>query len=188
MLSKSILLKYYKRQDIQNAIIDHARDKEVGTRFNEFFGKRPDILNYPREIIELALRGLTSLHASEERWENPQSLSAELKRSELDELRIGWDLVLDIDCPYIEYSKICGDLIVKFLEFNGVKSDSISCKFSGNKGFHIGVPFEAFPSSVGELQTVLQFPDFPKKIALYIKDHIADELGKRILALEGKFR
>ena len=185
VLTKSTLLKYYKRPDIQEAIIEHAKDKEVGTRFNEFFGKRPDILNYPREIIELALRGLTSLHASEERWSSPTELSAELKRSELDELRIGWDLVLDIDCPFIEYSKICGDLIIKFLEFNKVKD--ISCKFSGNKGFHIGVPFEAFPESVGELQTVLQFPDFPKKIALYIKDHIADELSKRILALEGSF-
>lgn len=105
----------------------------------------------------------------------------------MNEERIGWDLVLDIDCPFMDYSKICADLIIKFLRFNHVKEDAISCKFSGNKGFHIGVPFEAFPERVGEIITSEQFPEFPKKIALYIRDHIDEELGRRIMELEGSF-
>ncbi|PIN88132.1 hypothetical protein COV12_00190, partial [Candidatus Woesearchaeota archaeon CG10_big_fil_rev_8_21_14_0_10_32_24] len=187
MLTKSTLLKYYKRPDIQEEIIKHARDKEVGTRFNTYFGKRPEVLNYPRDVFDFAQKGLTSLHASEERWQNPLNIHSDMKRKEMDDQRIGWDLVLDIDCPFIDYSKICADLIIKFLEFNGVKEEAISCKFSGNKGFHIGVPFEAFPARIGEIITKEQFPEFPKKIALYIRDHIEDELGKQIMELEGSF-
>ena len=183
VLDKSTTLKFYKRRDIQEAIIKHARDKEVGTRFNESFGKRPDVLVYPRDVIELAIKGLTSFHASEERWSNPLFINSNMSRKELDELRTGWDLLLDIDCAVMEYSRICADLVVRFLKYSGVKD--ISVKFSGNKGFHIGVPFEAFPKQVGETLTKDLFPEAPKKIALYISEHIKEELAKGILDFEG---
>src|SRR3989344_1656087 len=117
LLTKSILLKYYKRKEIEDAIVDHARDKEIGVRFGDSFGKRPDTLTYPREVLELALKNATSFHASEERWSNPLALDSALPKKELDNLRIGWDLVLDIDCKIFEYSRICADLIVKFLRY-----------------------------------------------------------------------
>lgn len=182
MLSKSVLLKYYKRKDIQEALVEHARDKEVGVRYGEGFGKRPDVLMYPRDVIELALRGCTSFHISEESWNNPLQISSEMKRQEMDELRKGWDLILDIDCAILEYSKICADLIVQFLRYMGVKDFSI--KFSGNKGFHVGVPFEAFPEKIGEKLTKEMFPEAPRKIAFFIKENIKEELGNRILAFE----
>ncbi len=183
MLSKSITLKFYKRKDIQEAIIEHAQNKEVGVRYEEAFGKRPDILMYPQEILELALKNATSFHASEELWDNPLSLASNLSKKELDELRQGWDLVLDIDCKIMEYSRIAAQVIIRFLKYCGVKD--ISCKFSGNKGFHIGVPFEAFPKQVGNTPTKDLFPDAPRKIAFYIKENIKEELGKRILQFEG---
>jgi hypothetical protein len=182
MLTKSTLLKYYKRRDIQDALVNHAHYKEIGVRYGDGFGKRPDILPYPRDVLELALRGCTSFHCSEENWENPLSISSKLKRKELDELRKGWDLVLDIDCAILEYSKICGHLIVEFLKFCGVKD--ISVKFSGNKGFHIALPFEAFPSMVGDTMTKDLFPEAPRKIAFFIKENIKEELGKRVIAFE----
>ncbi len=182
VLTKSTLLKYYKRKDIQDAIIEHGRDKEIGVRYGDSFGKRPDTLTYPREIIELALKGVTSLHASEERWSNPLALDSSLTKKDLDGLRIGWDLLLDIDCKIFEYSRICAYLVVEFLKYCEVKD--ISIKFSGNKGFHIGVPFEAFPAKVGEIPTRLLFPEAAKKIALYVRDHIAGELARRIMILE----
>src|SRR3989338_5276863 len=98
-------------------------------------------------------------------------------------LRVGWDLVLDIDCKFVDYSKIAADLIIQFLKYCGVKD--ISIKFSGNKGFHIGVPFEAFPKKVGEIETKNLFPDAAKRIAFYIKENIKKELSKRILEFEG---
>lgn len=182
VLTKSILLKYYKRKEIQDAIIEHGRDKEIGVRYGDSFGKRPDTLTYPREIIELALKGVTSLHASEERWSNPLSLDSSLTKKDLDGLRIGWDLLLDIDCKIFEYSRICAYLVVEFLKYCEVKDYSV--KFSGNKGFHIGVPFEAFPAKVGETPTKLLFPEAAKKIAFYVRDHIAGELARRIMVLE----
>ena len=182
MLDKSITLKFYKRKDIQEELVKHAENKEVGLRYNDSFGKRPDILTYPRDVLELALKGLTSVHASEELWDNPITLNSNLSKKELDELRIGWDLVLDIDCAIMEYSRICADLIIKFLKYCGVKN--ISCKFSGNKGFHLGVPFEAFPKQVGDKLTKDLFPEAPKKIAFYIQENIKEELSKRILQFE----
>ena len=182
ILGKHITLKFYKNPDIQHAIIEHAKDKEIGVRYGDGFGKRPDVLTYPREVKELCLNGMSSLHASEERWANPLGLSGEMSKKELGEMRIGWDLVLDIDCVVFEYSRICADLVVRFLQYCGVKD--ISLKYSGNKGFHIGIPFEAFPSQVGEKFTRDMFPEAPKKIALYITEKIRKELAKRILLME----
>jgi len=42
MIHLSASLTYYKREDVQKAIIEHGRDKEVAARFNEQFGKRPE--------------------------------------------------------------------------------------------------------------------------------------------------
>ncbi len=181
-MDKGLLLRYYKRKDIQEAMVEHARDKELGTRYKESFGKRPDILNYPKEVIELVIQGAISFHCSEERWSNPLELSSEIKKKEMEELRVGWDLVLDIDCKIFNYSKICAELIIRFLKYSGLKD--ISIKFSGGKGFHIGVPFEAFPQKIKDIETRLLFPEAPKKIAFYIKENIKEELGKRILRLE----
>ena len=141
----STVLSYYNREDIQTAIVNAAHDREVAVRFGQGgFGKRPDILNYPKDVIELVKQGATSFHVSEEIWRNPLAIESSMKPRELDELRTGWDLVLDIDCPDWEFSKLTAHMFIKALKEQGIKS--ISCKFSGNKGFHIGVPFEAFPS------------------------------------------
>ncbi len=189
-LSKSTLLKHYKRRDIQEAIVQQAQQKEVSVRYDEVFGRRPDILLYPREVLELALQNATSFHVSEELWENALSLSSNLSRKELDALRIGWDLVLDIDCAILDYSKIAAEVIVKFLRYcgcgigDGSKVGDISVKFSGNKGFHIGVPFESFPKQIRGTPTKDLFPEAPRKMALYIKENIASELAKRILQVD----
>ncbi len=183
-LSKS--LSYYKREDVQKAIVEHGLDKEVAARFNDRFGKRPDMLTYPNDVMELAKQGATSFHASEELWTNPLLLAPQMPKAELDKLRKGWDLILDVDCAFIEYSKIAADLIVNELSRQGVRS--VTAKFSGNKGFHIAVPYEAFPSIVLGKETKDLFPEAPKRIALYIKERIKKELGARILELEGSFK
>jgi len=102
-----------------------------------------------------------------------------MKREEQEDLRIGWDLVLDIDCLYWEYSKMTAHLLIQALIAHGVKS--ISCKFSGNKGFHIGVPFQAFPVKLHGKPTKEFFPEGAKRIALYLTDYIRKPLSKEIL-------
>ena len=203
MLDLSTVLKHYKRPDVQKAIVASALGREVGVKFGkigaikkdhekvDYFGKRPDVIMNPSDIIELAKQGATSFHVSEERWTNPLQLSTELRKQELDNLRSGWDFVLDIDCPVWEYSKLITHLLIKALKAHGVSS--ISCKFSGNKGFHIGVPFEVFPKIMNEQERVVPithwFPDGPKKVALYLIHYIDSkqtnfELSGKVLAMD----
>jgi len=82
---------------------------------------------------------------------------------------------IDIDCPIWHLSKITTWLIINSLKDHGI--DSISVKFSGNKGFHIGIPFEAFKPNK-EIKN--EFPELPRKIALYLLDFI----GKKYIKIE----
>jgi len=188
MLTLSIILKHYKRQEIQKEMVEHAKNKEIAIKYGERgFGRRPDILKYPSDVLEAAKQGATSFHASEELWINPLQLDPMLKRSELHKLRKGWDLMIDIDCPFLEYSKFAADLVVKALHHHGIKS--ITVKFSGNKGFHIGVPFETFPMQIKTtkiVETKNYFPDAPRLIADYLADMIKEPLGKKIYEFEKK--
>ena len=181
-LDISTALKFYKRREIQEEIVRHAENREAAIQFNGVFGRRPEILHHPTEIIEAVQNGATSFHVSEERWFNPLQLSTALKKTELEQLRSGWDLVLDIDCKVFEYSRIAADLIIKFLRSQGIKS--IFAKFSGNKGFHIGVPLEAFPSEINGKDIKSLFPEAARRIAFFIKENIKLPLGERIMEFE----
>jgi len=176
MLTLSQTLSYYKRKDVQKLILEHAKDKEIGVRFNESFGKRPDILVYENDILESAKRGCTSLHCSEELWSNPLNLNPNLRRNEMDALRIGWDLILDIDCPYWNFSKLTTYIFIKALKDHGI--DCVTVKFSGGKGFHIAVPFEAFPDKVIGTEVKDLFPEGPRKIAEYLLYYMSENLIK----------
>jgi len=181
MLTLAQSLSYYKRKDVISLILDYAKDKEVGVRFNESFGKRPDVLNYDNDILEFAKKGATSFHSSEELWNNTLQLNPNMRRNELDDLRKGWDLILDIDCPYWTFSKLTAYLFIKALKDH--KIESVTVKFSGGKGFHIAVPFEAFPDKRyyldGKYVDVKDlFPEGPRKIAEYLLYYINNNLLK----------
>lgn len=182
MIPLAAALKHYKRREVQEAIVEHAKDREIASRFNDSFGARPNVLNYPQDVFEEVKNGATSFHASEERWKNPLKLSTEMTRRELDGQRAGFDLVLDIDCAALEYSRIAADLVMQALRYHNV--DSVSIKFSGNKGFHIGVPYEAFPEEINGKPTKLFFPEAPRKVAFYLREMIREPLSKRILEEE----
>src|SRR3989338_4043386 len=179
MLHLSTLLKHYKRRDIQEAMVLASQDREVSVRFGDGgFGKRPDILSYPSDVLEFAKKGATSFHVSEERWRNVMQISTGMKKQELDDARKGWDFVLDIDCKLWDYSKLIGHLMVQELRLHGIKS--ITVKFSGNKGFHIAVPFEAFPKEVHGEPIHLLFPDGVRRIAEYLTVRIKPKLLEHI--------
>ncbi|MBW2965494.1 hypothetical protein KY342_00150 [Candidatus Woesearchaeota archaeon] len=183
MLSKSTILLHYKRKDIQEEMILHSKNKEVvGSYQGEGYAKRPDVLKYPGDVLELAKQGITSFHASEELWSNALQLDPLLKKQEMEALRIGWDLVIDIDCHHWEYSKLIADLIVKALKHHNI--EAVSCKFSGNKGFHIGVPFEAFPKSIAGENVSKRFPEDIREIAMYLKHMIKNVFLKKIWEIE----
>ena len=65
MIPINVSLSHYKRDDIQEEIIYNSKDREVAARFNDQFGKRPDVLRHANDILELAKQGATSFHASD---------------------------------------------------------------------------------------------------------------------------
>ena len=175
MMHISRTFTFYKRKDAQAEIVRTSEQREVAIKFgNKGFGKRPDVLKYNNDILELVKQGATSFHISEERWQNPLLLMTEMRKDDIDDIRTGWDLIIDVDFPVWEITKIITHSLIKALKENGVKS--VSCKFSGNKGFHIGVPFEAFPDSVivagKQEETRLLFPDSTRRILAYIAHYI----------------
>lgn len=158
---------YYSRPDIQKAMLEFSRGREISPRFYEGFGKRPDILHYPNDIFQLVKKGATSFHCSEEHWEDPLKLETGMPEREANELREGWDLLLDIDCKWIEYSKYAAEAILLVLKRHGVTS--VGVKFSGSKGFHIIVPWGTFPKEVSGITTSDAFPELPRKVVAYIR-------------------
>src|SRR3989344_1971265 len=176
------ILKHYLRKDVQKEILKLSKDREVGVRFGENgYGKRPDILQYPGDITSLAQQGATSFHVSEERWLNPLELSPGMKKQEMDSLRKGWDLIIDIDTKFLEFSKITAYLIVEAFKFHNLKHYSL--KYSGGNGIHVAIPFESFPPKIHNQETRLLFPESVKIVASYLKSLIKSHLSQKLLEL-----
>ena len=179
MLDLGSCLRYYKRIDVQKAIAAAAQEREISVRYLDGgFGKRPDVLANNSDVLENVKQKASSFHCSEEIWVNPLQISTNMRKDDLSRLRKGWDLVLDIDCPYWEISKLTAWLFIEALKQHKIKS--ISLKFSGNKGFHIGVPFKAFPELVPgkNILTKDYFPEGPRRIAQYLVNYIENNLIK----------
>ncbi len=175
---QTIAPSYYSRKDVQEEILRFSKSREVVARYFESFGKRPDTLEYSNDILQQVKKGATSFHCSEEIWHDPLRLSTELSKSQLDELRTGWDLLIDIDSKYFDYSKIMTRLIIQALNFHNIKN--IGLKFSGNKGLHIIVPWKAFPEELNEDKLKNLFPEIPRAISLYLLQLIKKDLIKEI--------
>jgi len=178
---RKITQLYYSRQDIQKVIFDFSKNREISPRYFEGFGKRPDSFQYLGDVFGLVRKGATSLHCSEELWEDPLKIKTGMNEEEIKNLRIGWDLLIDIDSKYIDYSKISAQVIIEMLKFQGVKN--IGVKFSGSKGFHIIVPWKAFPKEINGVETSDMFPEWPRIITKYIMDKTKHQIVKKISSL-----
>jgi len=176
---RELTLIYYSQPEIKKAIFEFSQNRECIPRYFESFGKRPDNFQYNGDILEQVKKGATSFHCSEELWQDPLEISTEMSREELNELRIGWDLLLDIDSPYLEYSKIYARLLIKTLEFSGIKN--LGIKFSGSKGFHIIIPWKAFPEQIYNQKTKDMFPEWPRIICQYLSEIVQPKLTEEIL-------
>ncbi|MGY4884957.1 MAG: DNA primase small subunit domain-containing protein [Nanobdellota archaeon] len=163
---RKITKLYYSRPEIQKALFEFAKNREVCPRYFEGFGKRPDVFEYTGDIFELVKRGATSFHCSEEIWKDPLKIETGMVEKQLNEIREGWDLIFDIDSKYVDYSKIMAIEILKVLSFHGVKN--VGIKFSGSKGFHLIIPWKAFPKEVNGIKTSDKFPEYPRILVKYI--------------------
>ena len=172
---------YYSNPEIQRAIFDFSEDREVVPRYFEGFGKRPDALQYENDILELVKRGATSFHCSEELWQDALKIATGMNEKSLNSLRKGWDLLIDIDSKYLDYSKIFLEIIIGFLKFHGIRNFGI--KFSGSKGFHIIIPWKSFPKEVNQVETCEMFPQWPRIIVNYLIEKTKKQLVDRISEL-----
>lgn len=173
----SELIGYYSKKGVAEEMVRFSENREVSVMFGlDKFGKRPDVLQFPSDVINAIRNGATSFHCSEERWQNPLALKQESTKKEIDDLRIGWDLIIDIDCKVFDWSKICAQILIESLKFHEVNCASI--KFSGGTGFHIGIPGIALSDER------LAFPEIPQIIAQYLKEFIRLHLADRIIEFE----
>ncbi|MFW6310715.1 MAG: hypothetical protein ACOC1K_00605 [Nanoarchaeota archaeon] len=173
---KKITNLYYSRPEVQKAIYEFCKNREICPRYFEGFGKRPDSFQYISEVFEVVKKGATSFHCSEELWKEPLDIKTGMSEEEANELRTGWDLLIDIDCPYFDYSKIAAKAIINMLEKEGV--DNIGLKYSGSKGFHIIIPWKSFPKEIAGEESKNLFPDLPRKIVAYIRYKSEEEMEK----------
>jgi len=176
----SEMIRYYSKPGIAQELARYAEHREVAVQFQDKFGRRPDIIQFPTDVLNQVRKGATSFHASQERWSNPLKLGPETTKKDMDDLRTGWDLIIDIDCKIVDWSKICAELLIEALKWHEV--NCVSLKFSGGSGWHLGIPAEAFSDEK------LAFPETPQIIVQYLREFIKQRLVDRIYEFEGDLK
>jgi hypothetical protein len=173
---------YYSNPKLQQYLLEFGRNREVVPRYYEGFGKRPDMIQYPSDIIGLVQKGATSMHCSEELWHDPLQIQSAMSPQEMNDLRKSWDLLIDIDSPFLDFSKVACQLACQELEDQGIKEYGI--KYSGSKGFHIIVSGDAFPEEFQGQKRNECFPAWPRAIVGYLMSKIKPEYGRKLKAMD----
>jgi len=169
------IYEYYSRKDVKEALLEMSKSREVvGVFKNSAFGSRPNTLMYPQDVLSMVKTGIIEFHSSVERWSNPMAV----RLDNYEDMRVGWDLVLDLDCKEFEHGKIAAQVFVKALKKHGLTP---SVKFTGNRGFHIAVPWESIPKEIDYTSSVGMFPDLPRNIVEYLKKYVEEDFEKALL-------
>lgn len=177
-------LTYYSNPEVQKKILEIAKDREVvGSSEDGRFFSRPDTLVYPNDILERVKKGIVAFHCSVEKWKNPMQLKSEIPKQEMDELRKGFDFIIDIDAKAkLEHAQITAIKVYEFLQSFGITP---TVKFSGSRGFHLAVSGNAFPSKIDFKDISQKYPDIPQTIANFIRERIRDDLLEALVKSEG---
>jgi hypothetical protein len=175
VILKSRALRHYLRRDVADAIAAECENREVAIKFLDRFGKRPERIDSAAEVMDFSRSGASSYHISEELWSDPLKIATGQSESAARELRIGWDFIIDVDCPDWGLSKTIAKSLLEALDSYGMRTRRI--KFSGNKGFHIGIPTEAFPVTIMgsdgvEHRTSDLFPEVPRLMLKLLADRV----------------
>ncbi len=183
-MHKFQVLKYYSIPEVQKRMIKIAKDREVvGTFFDGSYSKRPDIIVYPKDIEERVKSGIMAFHCSVEKWKNPLMLKPELSEEELSNLRKSWDIIIDIDAKSkLEHAKIAALCVCELLKDYGIKP---SIKFSGRRGFHIGIASNALPNRINFKEVSKLYPELLRNIAEFIREKTKDIILEELINYEG---
>ena len=179
MNQKSQIIRYYSNPFVMKKLLNFSKNREIAVKFGDFFSKRPQVIESLFDVKKFINGGATSFHCSEEIWTNPMLLKNQ-KEDEKIKNRIGWDLILDLDGIDFDITKFTTKKICDLFDTLEIKNYSV--KFSGNKGFHIGICFEAFSNKrIGNEELRVDFPKVPKEITKYIISKISKDISKYIL-------
>lgn len=174
--------EYYLQDWVQHAICEAAKDKEVRVRQGDHDRKGRVTIRHPRDVKGLAEEGATSFHFTAESWDAPERIDKEMSQPQLDTLRKGWDFIIDIDPQEnhtFEQTKLITYRIWQFLARSS-KYQTMHVKFSGKKGFHIGIGPSSLPLKVDGMCISQHWPEMPKRFVEYIKSEIGPELEKEV--------
>lgn len=167
-------VEYYSQEGVIEKLLELGKNREVvGVYSDGSFSKRPNTLVYPADIEAMVKSGVVEFHSSIEIWSNPLKIS-----NNYDDLRVGWDIILDLDCKKFEYSKIAAKVLCSVIKKHGI--NNFSLKFSGGTGFHLGIPWGSIPREINYKKTEKQFPDLPRKIAKYLKEYMREDFAKAL--------
>jgi DNA primase large subunit len=185
-MHKFKIYKYYMQEELLNYWVEFSRDREVvGTYESGSYTKRPWVINYPGDVEEKVREGVVAFHCSVERWKNPMLLSPELDEKQIAELRKGWDVIIDIDSKTsVEHAKVVARVVLEFLKDYGVNA---SVKFSGRRGFHIGISWNAIPEKINFQSTRELYPQLLRDIASFIREKIKDYAFEELVKYEGGY-
>ena len=101
-------------------------------------------------------------------------LKSEIPKQEMDDLRKGFDFIIDIDAKAkLKHAQVAAIKVYEFLQSFGITP---TVKFSGSRGFHLAVSGNAFPSKIDFKDISQKYPDVPQTIANFIRERIRDEL------------
>lgn len=124
--------KYYERTDIQQELLRICKDREVQIWIGETRGRRPEAVYMLGDLKDLIKQGMTSFHVSEERWSDPLRLEPGMQKRNLDNLRKGWDMILDLDCKNLKYSQMAAELIIDAIKFHDIENFSVKFSVTGD--------------------------------------------------------
>jgi len=173
--------EWYFRKDVINFFLEFSKNREVVAMFQDgTFGKRPFTLQYEDDIKQLVENRAISFHCSAERWFNVSALRSGMSKEQLDDLRIGFDLIIDPDTKDFKIAKIVTKSIIEALKDHSLKNFIL--KFSGGKSFHIFIPFEALPKKINGIETSRLYIEFYRAIIEYLKYYCKTIIASAILS------
>jgi hypothetical protein len=108
-------------------------------------------------------------------------LDAGMTKQQLDKLRSGWDVLIDVDVADFEIAKIFVKQFAAALKDHGITS--LGLKYTGGKSFHIGIPFESLPQKIDMKPTERMYPEAMEKIIEYVKWYTTEPLRDALLAI-----
>lgn len=182
-MNRQQVYEYYSNPFVTGQIMKYSRNREIaGAFWDGSYDKRPNILQFSSDITQMVKNGVVSFHLSVEHWSNAMALVTE--KENYDKLRIGWDLIIDIDSKFeLEEAKTAAWMVFRVLRKYGIRNAGI--KFSGRRGFHICLPWIMFPKNIDYKSTALLYPQIPRIVARFIRKKIKKKLMRELIKSKG---